>query len=83
MPISPLTSKGLGPVKYMEYLELPIVPSLNPSFNIISPVLNPPGQSNSILTSGNNDLYKFITTIDSSEEILKYTSFISSNVPPT
>ena len=83
IPISPLTSKGLGPVKYIEYLVFPIVPSLNPCCNIISPVLNPHGQSNSILTSGNIDLYKFITTIDSSDEILKYTSFIPSNVPPT
>ena len=67
----------------MEYLEFPIVPSLTPSFTNISPVPIPYGEINSILNCGNIDLYKFITTIDSSDEILKYTSFTSSNVPPT
>ena len=52
MPISPLTSNGLGPVKYMEYLEFPIVPSLTPSFTNISPVPIPYGEINSILNCG-------------------------------
>ena len=83
IPISPLTSNGLGPVKYIEYLELPIVPSWKPSFVTISPVLPPLGETNSILNAGNIDLYKFTTTVDSSDETLKYTSFISSKFPPT
>ena len=67
----------------MEYLELPIVPSWNPSFTAIFPVVPPLGEISSMLNEGNIDLYKFTTTVASSDETLKYMSFIPSKFPPT